>query len=109
TVAVLPSFVEAFANVPLEAMSYGCPVVFTRRASGPELIEHEKNGLLVDPADIDDIASATIRILKDEALAERLGLAGQQRVRELFSLPTLMQKSVEVFEDSLTRFRNQKI
>ncbi len=47
--AVFPSYAEAFAVAPLEAMAVGCPTIFSSRGSGPELLTHEREGLLVSP------------------------------------------------------------
>ena len=47
-VSVLPSYAEAFALAPLEAMAHGCPTIYSRRGSGPELIRDGLDGLLVD-------------------------------------------------------------
>ena len=48
---------------------------------GPELLEHGRQGLLVDPDDPAQIAEAIVRVQTDPSLARQLGEAGRARVR----------------------------
>ena len=84
--AVFPSYAEAFAIAPLEAMACGCATIYSERGSGPELLEQDKTGLLVDPDRPDQIADSIIRTLRDETIAERLGAAGRKLIVDRFSL-----------------------
>jgi glycosyltransferase involved in cell wall biosynthesis len=104
--AVFPSYAEAFAQAPMEAMACGCPTVFTRRTSGPELIEHDQSGLLIDPDRPDEIADAIIRLLADDALAQRLGEAGRKRIRDNFSTEVLVGLNEAFYQNCLSDFRS---
>jgi len=95
--AVFPSYSEAFAMAPMEAMAQGCPTIYSRRASGPELIEHGSNGLLVDPDDREDIARNLTRLLADDELSRRLGHAGWQRVCNGFERRLLMARNIDFY------------
>src|SRR5262249_47167930 len=57
------------ANVYLEAMASGCPVVASVAGGAPEAVTHEETGLLVSPGDADTAAAALDKILSDKALA----------------------------------------
>lgn len=103
--AVFPSYAEAFAVAPLEAMAHGCPTLYTRRGSGPELIRDGIDGLLVDPDDVAGIAAALKDVLTDSELAERLGRAGHRRVCQEFSSGVIVRKNEEYFAECLERFR----
>jgi glycosyltransferase involved in cell wall biosynthesis len=107
SVGVFPSYSEGFALAPLEAMARGCPVIFTSRTSGPELLRHEQEGLLVDPGCPEEIASAIMRLLTEPALAERLGGAGRKRVDEKFSLERVMDQNEEFYKECLSRWRGR--
>lgn len=48
-VFVLPTYQDSFGLVFLEAVSFGLPVIATRLYAVPEMVEHGKNGLLLDP------------------------------------------------------------
>ncbi len=66
---VLPSNFEAFANVLVEAMASGCPVVSTDCSFGPsEIIENEKNGFLVPVDDVEALKNALNRMIYDSKL-----------------------------------------
>ncbi|MEZ5365643.1 MAG: glycosyltransferase family 4 protein [Bryobacterales bacterium] len=84
-VAVYPSYSEAFAAAPMEAMAHGCATIYSPRASGRELIEHGRNGLLVDPDEPAEIARSIVRLLEDQREAARLARAGRESVAERFS------------------------
>jgi glycosyltransferase involved in cell wall biosynthesis len=104
-VAVFPSYAEAFAVAPLEAMTKGCPTIYSRRGSGPELIEDGVDGLLIDPDKPSEIAQAIIRVLQDDQLANQLSQAGRKRVVEHFSVENLVRQNIKFYGDCIDRFR----
>jgi glycosyltransferase involved in cell wall biosynthesis len=104
SVAVLPSYAEGFALTPLHAMAVGCPTIYTRRGSGPELIEDGRTGLLVDPDRPEEITSAILRVLSDDDFAARLGESGRQLIRDDFSIDTLIRKNEAFYSDCVARF-----
>jgi glycosyltransferase involved in cell wall biosynthesis len=105
TVAVFPSYAEAFAFAPLESMAQGCPTVYSTRGSGTELIRDGRDGVLVDPDRPAEIAAAVLRLLRDPALARRLGAAGYARVAQEFSLEVLLDRNVTFYRGCLAAFR----
>lgn len=104
--AVFPSFSEAFSLVPLEAMAEGCPVVFSKRHSGPELITPGENGLLVEPGEPAEITEAILALLKDTQMAERFSATGARMIRERFSRQALVGQH-EAFYESCIRTHRQ--
>lgn len=107
-VAVFPSYAEAFAIAPLEAMSAGCPTIYSRRGSGPELIESGVHGLLVDPDEPTEIARSIIRVLKNDRLAERLGWAGFHRVREEFAIDKVVTLNEQFYQRCIDEFQQRR-
>jgi glycosyltransferase involved in cell wall biosynthesis len=103
--AVFPSYAEAFALAPLEAMACGCPTIYSKRGSGPELIRDGADGLLVDPDRPEEIAGAIVRILCDDQLAQQLGAAGPRRVAEAFSLEALVERNASFYSQCVGAFR----
>lgn len=81
---VLPSRSEGFGLAAAEAAACGLPVIASRASSLPEIIEHEKNGLLVEPRQPRALAAAIARLLDDGELARRLGRNGAIRIRDRF-------------------------
>jgi glycosyltransferase involved in cell wall biosynthesis len=76
----LPSFAEGVPTVLMEAMATELPVVATDVMGVPELVEHERSGLLVRPARADLLADALARLLSDAELRRGLGREGRVRV-----------------------------
>jgi glycosyltransferase involved in cell wall biosynthesis len=70
-VFVFPSFVETFGNPLLEAMSFGVPIVCSKRAAMPEVLKDA--GLYFDPSDKYDIADKIEQLLSDSKLSKKLG------------------------------------
>ncbi|HYM81281.1 MAG TPA: glycosyltransferase [Candidatus Limnocylindria bacterium] len=82
-VVVIPSlFYETFCYAAAEALAATRPVVASRIGAIPELIEHERTGLLVTPNDAHALAEASRRALDDPA-APSWGEAGLARVRDV--------------------------
>lgn len=78
---VLPSLKEPYGTVYGEAMAFGLPVVGWRAGNLPYLAEHEREGLLVEPGDIDGLASALERLARDAPLRTRLGTAARAKAK----------------------------
>lgn len=79
---VQPSFHEGLPLSLQEALYYGCACVATRIPGNIELVEHERNGLLVPPGDATGLGSALERLIVDEALRSRLAGAGRASILE---------------------------
>jgi glycosyltransferase involved in cell wall biosynthesis len=75
---------EPFGIPVAEAMAAGLPVVATRVGGIPEIVD-EDSGLLVEPADADELAGALERLAENARLREQLGAAGRVRAERCFS------------------------
>jgi glycosyltransferase involved in cell wall biosynthesis len=91
-VFVLPSIVATdgqMDGIPvslMEAMAAGKPVIASSISGIPELVQHEVSGILVDAAHPERVAQAITRLVRDPALRERMGRAGQQKVRQAYDV-----------------------
>lgn len=81
-VFAFPSLVEPQGLAVLEALAAGVPVVASRTGGIVEMIEHGRDGLLVEPGDPAALASALAALLGDPALRARLAAAGSRRLAE---------------------------
>ncbi|KKR04442.1 MAG: Glycosyltransferase, group 1 family protein [Parcubacteria group bacterium GW2011_GWC2_39_14] len=77
--------VEGFGIVFLEAGNYKKPVIAGRSGGAVEAVEHNVNGLLVDPQNENEIAQALISLLQNKDKARTLGEKGYYRVQEQFN------------------------
>jgi glycosyltransferase involved in cell wall biosynthesis len=103
-IAVFPSYAEAFAMAPLEAMAHGCAVVYSQRGSGPELIDDGRDGMLVDPDAPAGIADALLTLLDDPARAAQLAAAGHARVRTEFSIDVAAARTAAFHASAVEEF-----
>lgn len=76
----MPSRYEPYGFALIEAMAHGVPCVGTTVQSIPEILDHGRAGLLVEPGDARGLAAALLRLLRDDELARGLGEAGRRRV-----------------------------
>lgn len=78
-VLVLPSLIEGFGLVLLEAMSAGLPVITTPNTAGPDIMEDGREGFLVAIRDPEAIAERLHRLHADEALRQSMAMAALRR------------------------------
>lgn len=96
---VIPS--EWYENCPmsvLEAMAYGKPVLASRIGGIPELVEHERTGLLHSPGDRDALRNNMLRLAKDHAQRIQYGQAGRRRAEERFSLAAHNEQLMQIYQ-----------
>ena len=83
-VLVLPSFMEGLPVVLIEAMALGKPVIASRVAGIPELIEHGRSGYLFTPSDKKGLEKALIDVFQHRTRWAMMGRLGRDRVEEEF-------------------------
>ena len=90
---------EQFGLVQLEAMYRSKPVVATRLGTGVEYVTLDgETGLLVSPKNPGALADALRTLLSNPALRTRMGIAGRQRVEEVFSVKQMVSKTIDVYQ-----------
>ena len=100
-VFVLPSRREGLGVASLEAMAAARPVVASRVGGLAEAVVHERTGLLVPPGDPRALGEALIRLLRDDALRERLGAAGPDRIAEGFAAEQMIEAYEKLYLEVL--------
>lgn len=64
---ILPTYEEGMPMTILEAFSYGKPVITTPVGSIPEVVTHEKNGILFNPGDVETLKNVLFSVINDRS------------------------------------------
>jgi len=83
--------------VLMEAMSQSVPVVSTRLSGIPELVIHEKTGLLANPEDYFDLAHQIDRLIQSESLYQKIATEARKHVTNEFGQSTNLDRLIEHF------------
>ena len=89
----LASRTEGFSNSLVQAMALERPVVACRVGGNPEAVAEGETGLLVPPDDPAALAEALARLAQDDDLRRRMGQAGGERARRLFTRRAMIDKA----------------
>ena len=95
--------VDGLPNTLLEAMASGLPVVASRVAGVPTVIEDGAEGLLTPEGDAAALAEAVGALLGDPARARALGCAARARVERELTWPAIARRFVAVYESAVER------
>lgn len=106
---VLPSHFEGLSNALLEAMAAGCPVIASAVGGSPELIEHERTGLLFPDNDAAAFASCMSRLCADTRLRARLAHEARELVLCTYGIPALVAATVAVYQRCLGPEHGQRV
>lgn len=101
---VIATQYETMGYMLLEAMSLGCPIVSTAVGGIPEVIEHERNGLLVPSQDRQAMVAACQRLLDDVELTARLGRQAWRDCREFYSPEAVIRQTVQAYGEAIELF-----
>ena len=96
-----PALAEGLGVAALKASAAGVPVVGFDAGGLCEAVEHEKTGLLVVPEDVDALGNAIRRLVDEPELGRQFGEAGRIRMQNEFSIDTMADKHVALYESVL--------
>lgn len=113
---VLPSRAEGLSNALLEAMSYGLPCIATNVGGNIELIAEDdykkimqgkfiiaKNGLIVNPDDVEGISEAMLYFIRNGMEREEMGHKARLYIRENYSIDLIADKYIALYQRILDR------
>ena len=101
---VVPSVLEGFPMITLEAMAMAKPIVATDINGIREEIHNGKTGILMPPADPQALAEAINQLLKDKFKAKALGMEARKRAEAMFDL----KHQIPLYEELYKQLLNEK-
>ena len=98
---ILPSQWELSPLVPLESFAFKKPVISTKSHGIPFTVQDNKNGILVEPNNSNQLSDAITKLLLDEQLRIKLGLSGYDFVHEECNSISMAKNSLKLYEELL--------
>lgn len=102
TAVILPYTEASHSGVAAIAYGLGTPIIASDVGGLSELVHHGQDGLLVEPRNPEALASAIIRLLDNPALQKQYQEASNKRVQDDLNWSTIAQKTVSVYQKTLT-------
>ena len=99
SVFVLPSRNEGLGCVYLEAMACAKPVIACRGQGIEEIVEHQKNGWLISPDNLDELTQAMSTFLRSPGMASQIGESARQTVLKGLTLSHQAQQLAAIYRD----------
>jgi len=101
-VFVFPSLAEGFGHVLLEAMACGLPVISTTHTAAVDLISDGREGFIIEPGDVAELARGIEFFLKNPAQRIQIGLAARSRAEE-FTWAKFRRNLAEALREMVNR------
>lgn len=98
TAFVMPSVYEPLGIALIEAMGHGLPCVASTVGAIPEIVEDGVTGLLVEAGDVDALADRLLTLAGDAEVGRRMGAAGFERYRRLFTWDSVAARTIAAIE-----------
>ena len=98
SVVVIPSVFEGFGLTAIEAMACGTPVIATETDGLRDVIEDDRNGLLVKYNDTNSLSEKIVYLMKNEHERLRLSKNGLDKVRNVFNWDIISRDIIRVYE-----------
>jgi glycosyltransferase involved in cell wall biosynthesis len=93
----LSSLWEGLPLALIEACAIGKPMVATTVGGNPEIIEHGKNGYLVAPKDVDNLAKHILEVVRNPTFREEVRERNKKKFQKLFSLEAMLDTHTNLY------------
>ncbi len=93
----VPSLLEGFPMITLEAMAMARPIIATHIDGTTEQITDGENGIIVPPKDHIALAEAILRLIQDKEFSKKLGVTARQRVKQRFSVEKMIKETEKIY------------
>lgn len=103
---ILPSTQDNLPNTVLEAIACGTPSIGFDIGGMPDLIEHQQNGYLAKPYQIEDLTKGLIWVLENESRRQKLSDRARQKAEQEFSVQLQAQRYLDLFQELVLAQKN---
>jgi glycosyltransferase involved in cell wall biosynthesis len=103
-VFVLPSLTEALPTVIAEAMVTGLPIIASTVGGIPEMVEDQRNGILVPPGDPESLSRSCLRLLQNREVAQQMGREGRSIAARKFDIQKQARQLGEMYFQLLRNY-----
>ena len=104
---VLPSQWELSPLVPLESFAFKKPVISTNSHGIPYTVQNNKNGILVEPENPEELSNAIIKLLDNPSLRDNLGSAGYDFVQKECNCISMAKNHLKLYQNILDNIQNK--
>ncbi len=99
SVFCMPSYIEPFGVVFIEAMMHKLPIIATKINAIPDFVIDNENGFLIQPGNVDQLEIALLRLLDSPELCKKFGQNGYKLYKEKYNWDNVFQKIKKVIID----------
>ena len=104
---ILPSRWELSPLVPLESFAFKRPVISTNSHGIPYTVKNNKNGLLVEPENPEQLSDTILKLLDDTVLRDKLGLEGYNFVQTECNCVSMAKNHLELYQSLMEKTQNK--
>lgn len=110
-IVVVPSkWYEGFPNVIIRAMKQGKPVITSNLGAMSTIIDHEENGLLVEPGNVDNLTEAISTLYSDTGTCDHYGINAKKKAENVYSSFDVYCDLMDLYKDLINhKKQNDKI
>ena len=98
---LVPSIQEAFGQTASEALACGTPVVAFRATGLKDIINHQQNGYLANPFEVEDLAKGIVWVLEDQERHQKLRFHAREKSLREFTLEIQASRYLSLYEEIL--------
>jgi glycosyltransferase involved in cell wall biosynthesis len=98
-VMLVPSLQESFGQTASESLACGTPVVAFNSTGLKDIVDHQQNGYLAKPYEVDDFAKGISWVLEDDLRLQKLGWSARSKAEREFTLELQARRYYSLFQE----------